>query len=123
MSKINIIYGQLALSTAFLALVACSSSPAVVNTAQEAAPTVDSPPIVVGTETTEIQSASTGSGLGPIVYEEPPPAVCKKRRRTGTNRRVSMCEQFVGSQPVRTITEDDSTIVWGAIPTTAPANN
>jgi hypothetical protein len=123
MSKIKIIYGQLVLSTALLALTACGSSPAVVNTAQEAASTIDSSPVVVGAETPEIQSASTGSGLGPIVYEEPPPAVCKKRRRTGTNRRVSMCEQFVGSQPVRTISADDSTIIWGAIQTSTPANN
>ena len=111
------------LSMALLILAACSSSPAVVNTAHEETPTVGSPPVVVSTETSEIQSASTDSGLGPIVYEEPPRAVCKKRRRTGTNRRVSMCERLVGSQPVRSITEDDSTIIWGAIPTSTPTNN
>lgn len=103
------------------ALSACSATPTGVSQHGQAG--VDAEPIVSATENAIDGSAATDSGLGPIVYAEPPRAVCKKRRRTGTNRRVSVCEKIVGSQPVRTITEDDSTIIWGAIPASTPANN
>jgi hypothetical protein len=109
--------------TAILTLPACGSSPTMIDAAQEGLPGIDQGPAAGSAEAPETQGAVTDSGLGTTAYAEGPRVVCKKRRRTGSNRRISTCEKYIGSQPVRSVTDKDSAIIWGALPPgTRPSN-